>query len=301
MTAFLNSQDDTTGNWYKGNVHIHSTASDGGKTFVELADMYAGAGYDFLVRADHWVSSDAASDPADYPLLWLDGIEIDGTDRGGSWYHVVCLGTFTGLTREIGLIAAMESARAQGGLIILAHPFWMGNSSEDVLRWGFDGIEIYNHLCQWMNGKGDGGVHWDAALGRFDHTLAFAVDDAHISDNHPGWDGGWIVVNAAERTREAIGGSIRAGNFYSSCGPQFRAIRCDGATATVRTSPVSLIYLVGPGAGGSRIGLPAGEPIDEASFEIPGHWSYAYVQIEDADGRRAWTNNLLAPAQEAVE
>jgi len=64
---------DTSGAWYKGNAHIHSTASDGGKTFPELAQMYAGEGYDFLVRTDHWVASDAEADAEEYPLVWLDG------------------------------------------------------------------------------------------------------------------------------------------------------------------------------------------------------------------------------------
>jgi len=50
---------DTSGQWYKGNVHVHSTASDGGKTLAEMAEMYASAGYDFLCRTDHWVASDA--------------------------------------------------------------------------------------------------------------------------------------------------------------------------------------------------------------------------------------------------
>ena len=70
----------TTGTWYKGNTHLHSTASDGGWTFAELAQAYAGAGYDFLFRTDHWVCSDVAADSDDYPLLWLDGIELDGRD-----------------------------------------------------------------------------------------------------------------------------------------------------------------------------------------------------------------------------
>ena len=41
---------NTTGIWLKGNAHIHSTASDGGKTFSELAELYSAAGYDFLFR-----------------------------------------------------------------------------------------------------------------------------------------------------------------------------------------------------------------------------------------------------------
>ena len=137
---------DTTGVWLKGNTHIHSTASDGGKTFPELAQMYAGKGYDFLFRTDHWVASDVAAEAeaeaADAHLIWMDGIELDGRDYGGSAYHVACLGSFTGMTREMGFVAALEAARSQGGLLILAHPHWTGNSFEDALRWRFHGVEV---------------------------------------------------------------------------------------------------------------------------------------------------------------
>ena len=284
-----------TGTWLKGNTHIHSTCSDGGKTFAELGEMYAGAGYDFLFHADHWVASDVAAEGESSPLLWLDGIELNGRDYVGASYHVVCLGTFTGLDREMGFVAAMESARAQGGLLLLAHPHWMGNTLDDALRWGFDGVEVYNHVCRWLNGKGDGGVHWHAMLEHFGDTLSFAVDDAHITSAHPGWNGGWIMVNAADRSRPAILSAIRKGNFYSSCGPEIHSIESDGASVTVRTSPVRFVRLAGPGTSGHRVGSFDGELRTEATFEIVPEWPYAYLEVEDDCERRAWTNNLFPP------
>ena len=284
---------DTSHTWYKGNAHIHSTASDGGKTFAELAEMYADAGYDFLCRTDHWVASDAASDPADYPLVWLDGIELDGRDHGGSSYHVVCLGTFTGITRDLGFVGALEAARAQGGLLVLAHPHWMGNTLEDALRWGFHGVEIYNHVCHWLNGKSNGMAYWNAMLGRVPDTLAFAVDDAHTRPEHPGWNGGWIMVNAPECSREALDAVIRAGNFYSTCGPEIHALECDGTAIAVRTSPVQFFRLVGPASHGSRAGAFDGTLHTDAVLDVPADWPYVYLEIEDAQGRRAWTNPLF--------
>ena len=284
---------DTTGNWYKGNIHIHSTASDGGKTLAELAHMYAEVGYDFLYRTDHRTPSDVEADAEDYPLLWLDGIELDGKDYSGAAYHVVCLGSFTGAVRDMSFVAAMEAARTQGCFLILAHPHWTGNSLQDALRWGFDGVEVYNHLCWWHNGKGNGTVFWNTMTERFPNTLAFAVDDAHIWPEHPGWDGGWIMVSASSSSREAIQGAIRAGNFYSSCGPDFLSIEYDGARVTIATSPVQFVRLVGPAHQGDRIGSFDGKLFGEATFEIPQDWRYAYLEIEDSQGRYAWTNPLF--------
>ena len=284
---------DTSGTWHKGNTHLHSTASDGGKSFVELADMYAQAGYDFLCRTDHWAASDVAADAQSYPLLWLDGIELNGADGTGADYHVVCLGRFTGLSREMGLEAGMNAARAQGGLLILAHPHWTGNTLDDALRWDFDAVEVYNHVCHWLNGKGGGLVHWEAMLRRRAGTPGLAVDDAHLRPEHPGWNGGWVMVNSPIRSAEAILAALRAGNFYSSCGPQIHDIQWRPPVVSVTTSPVSFIRLVGPGSFGRRVGSFGGELFTEASFELPERWPFAYLELEDSAGRRAWTNSIV--------
>ena len=49
---------NTNGNWFKGNTHIHSIASDGGMSIPEIAELYSNAQYDFIFFTDHWVSSD---------------------------------------------------------------------------------------------------------------------------------------------------------------------------------------------------------------------------------------------------
>ena len=284
---------DLSGRWYKGNTHLHSTASDGGRNFAELAAMYLSAGYDFLFRTDHWVASDAQKDAETSPLLWMDGIELDGQDYTGANFHIVCLGCLPGLRREDGLDAGLQAARRQGAMAILAHPHWCGNSIEDCLRWEFDGVEVYNHVCHWLNGKSSGLVHWDAALMRNPNTLAFAVDDAHLSPKHPGWNGGWIVVNAPACTRDGIMDSIRRGNFYSSCGPQLHSISFDGEEVHVEMSPVRFARLVGPSSNGRRVGSFDGPLFGKVSFPISTDWRYTYLEIEDNEGRRAWSNPLF--------
>ena len=292
MAKFRYSLD---GRWWKGNTHIHSTASDGGKTFRELAEMYRSAGYDFLFRTDHWVAADARSDPEPYPLLWLDGVELDGADSTGAQYHVVALGSFQGIRRGMGLLQGMDSARAQGGLLILAHPLWMGNTLDDALRWPFDGVEVYNHVCHWLNGKGDGVTYWNAMLNHRPGCLAFASDDAHIKPTHPGWNGGWVMVNAPECTPGAVLAALREGNFYSTCGPLFEAIEFDGQTVSILCSPVKFARLVGPAWRGERVGSFDGRLFTRAAFKLDLSWKYAYIEIEDQQGRRAWTNLLWKP------
>ena len=164
ITSKKNFRYNTNGNWFKGNTHIHSIASDGGMSIPEIAELYSNAQYDFIFITDHWVSSDVDSIYKNPPLLLIDGIEIDGVDNTDAYFHVVCLGKTNGILHADGLEKSMKKAHEQNAIVILAHPYWCGNSLEDGNRWDFDGVEIYNNICQWMNGKGNGCVHWDAMI-----------------------------------------------------------------------------------------------------------------------------------------
>jgi hypothetical protein len=288
-----NFRYETSGRWYKGNTHIHSVVSDGGLNFSQLADLYAGAGFDFLFRTDHWIASDAEADRIEYPLLWLDGIELDGDDERGFYFHIACLGSIKGINRGMGLEEALRMVHAQDGLIILAHPHWTGNQLEEALRLPLDGVEVYNNVCQNMNGKGYAGPIWDGLLDAHPHLLAFASDDAHIHPEEPGWNGGWIVANAAECTRPALIQAIRTGNYYSSTGPDFKAIEFQDGRVQVSTSAVKYIRLVGPGYRCQKVIDTHGCGLSEAEFKIPQDWKTVYIQIEDDVRRLAWTNPLF--------
>ena len=101
---------NTNEKWFKGNTHLHSLCSDGTKSFTELSELYFAKGYDFLFRTDHWVCSDTTEDDETYPLLWMDGIELDGTDEAGSDYHVACIGKVNNIVKSNGFQSALESA-----------------------------------------------------------------------------------------------------------------------------------------------------------------------------------------------
>jgi hypothetical protein len=285
---------DTSQHWYKGNTHLHSTASDGALGFDQLSRLYSQQGYSFLFRTDHWVCSNAQANAQPDPILWLDGIELNGKDPFGSDYHIVCLGEFTGLDDDgRQLLPAFEKARAQGGFTILAHPLWMGNSVEEALRYPFDGVEVFNNDCQWCNGKGDSTVHWEAMLKKNPNTLALAADDAHMLSYEPDWNGGWIVINTAELSPASVFKALRAGNFYASTGPDFQAIENHQQKVYVKTSPVKAIQLVGPGIQSKAAVVPEGQTICEAEFEIPADWPAAYFHLQAADRSQAWSNALF--------
>lgn len=289
----------TTGRWYKGGTHLHSNASDGGRTLEQLDELYGGAGYDFMYLTDHWRPSRNLTSDFLGRVLWLDGMELDGMTRQGRYYHVVCLGHFSELQPRPGFEEALKHAKREGGLLIMAHPHWSGNDLQDAFHPnipgfdGFDGVEIYNHVCHWINGKGNGLVYWTAMLDSGLPALNFAVDDAHLMGADNGWNGGWIVVNAPVCTPETITQAISDGNFFSSTGPGFLDIRQADGQILVSTTPVQFIRLVGPGSKGKPLGSYGDALLQSAAFTIPWDWPYMYLEIEDENGKRAWTNTLF--------
>ena len=75
---------------FKGNTHVHSIFSDGHKDHHELAELYVNAGYDFIFFTDHRYA-DNVTHTFRKDLLMLNGIELDGKDGDGSYYHIVGL------------------------------------------------------------------------------------------------------------------------------------------------------------------------------------------------------------------
>ncbi|MBQ1965129.1 MAG: PHP domain-containing protein, partial [Clostridia bacterium] len=66
---------DKNGNkWYKGNLHTHTTRSDGIKTPEQTKKEYREMGYDFIAITDHWAYGESAeADPSG--LIVLSGAE----------------------------------------------------------------------------------------------------------------------------------------------------------------------------------------------------------------------------------
>jgi hypothetical protein len=285
---------DCSGKWFKGNVHMHTTNSDGRLQVAEAAAFYADAGYDFICITDHMVPFTASDSDYRFPLLMLDGIELHGKDEQGSFYHAVAIGDVAGIAPDMGFSEALEKARAQDCLLIWAHPHWSGNTVAEGLRHDFDGLEVYNCSSHLAYGKGSGAFHWDSALEQQPGMLGFATDDSHFIQAAPLEKGGWIMVNAPETSRESIMASIRRGNFYSSSGPFFKSISIEqGNRVVVETSPVVHTRLIGPREKNKYKGVFGGGPITETHFRIPEDWPFARLEIEDADGKTAWSNPLI--------
>jgi hypothetical protein len=101
------------------------------------------------------------------------------------------------------------------------------------------------------------------------------------------------MVNAPALSSHDILAALRGGNYYSTCGPTIETIQFDGEQVILECSPVQFARHVGPGSLGDRAGSFDGTLLTQATFKIRENWAYTYLEIEDAQGRRAWTNPLF--------
>ncbi|MGD8493808.1 MAG: CehA/McbA family metallohydrolase [Desulfobacterales bacterium] len=283
----------TSGQWYKGSLHLHTNQSDGHLSVIELVKMYAAERFDFVAITDHWRLPEFNGNRTKLPLLVIDGIELDGFDESGVYFHVLALGASLKLpTTTRNFVKALQAARSQRALLIWAHPHWTGNLPGEGLRHNFDGMEIYNHSSHCENGSGYALSHWDHVLNQNPDFLGFATDDSHFVPDQEYWKGGWIMVNAAACTQDEILNNIRRGNFYASQGPQFKTIEYASNSVKVETSPVAYVRLIGSRMTGSWVKAKENVPLLQAEFQLPSDWPYARIEIEDINGKRAWSNPL---------
>lgn len=279
------------GTWLKGNIHTHTTNSDGLCRAEEIASEYKRHGYDFVFLTDHEKRT-VPDETIRKPLL-IPAEEIAFNFKGHC-HHFVCLGLkkawASGSFRSP--MQMLARARREGVFIVQAHPYWCGIPSHKcVYRDGLTcpGVEVYNTVCDRMIAKGYSSIHWDDLLDAGHRILGFAVDDAHNATHIAG---GWIVVKARKRTPEAILAAIRNGDFYSSQGPEIKSIGIRGREIKITCSPVTRINFIANRANGCSI-FAATPRLKEAIWTVPKGNTYARVELVNVFGKIAWSNPIF--------
>jgi hypothetical protein len=281
---------DSTGSWYKGNLHTHTTQSDGKLTPAESMRWHAEHGYHFLAITDHNVLTQPKKFLAEPPLLAIPSVEVTAR-RGPVEYHLPCIGV-----SELPAVydtdpqEVIQRANQLGGLAFIAHPYWHDLTLDDLLTLhGHVGIEIFNTGCWLETQKGLSLVHLDGVLRRGQRTWGLAVDDSHFA--YPDHGRGWIMLRSERLDQASVLESLRKGRFYASMGPEIYDVQKEGRKITVHCSPAQSVYLVGDYFY-SPMAAQAwdGKPITTATFELVPNQKYFRVEVVDQKFQSAWTN-----------
>ena len=283
--------------FYKGNIHCHSTRSDGRISPEEVMAVYYDMGYDFLALTDHRKVSKSGHSRKN--MLLLSGVEWDYA-LPAEVIHLVGIGMDAGYTPKASLQdvqSEIRRIRKHHGCAVLAHPAWSLNTLATLSALqGVTAAEIYNSgsTLPWEADRADSSILLDIAATHGAPYGIVAADDSHSYTGEAGR--GFIMVQSDELTQVSIIAALDAGWFYASQGPTFEQITIENDHIHVRCSPVdSVVFYSNRVWSHGRCITKPGQT--EASYDLTANEGETFIrcQIVDANGRSAWANPIILP------
>lgn len=307
------------GQFYKANLHCHSTLSDGRLTLEQLKQAYRGQGYAIVAYTDH---NRYAWHPelCDEGFLALAAYEIDinapmepGDYNHCRTYHLNFYDTdpqAQPAEKQANILAEqrydceyinafIERMNRLGFLCCYNHPYWSLQTLDDYknLR-GLFAMEIYNHGCEIDGLYGYNPQVYDEMLRTGQRLGCLMTDDNHnfFPFGDPLCDsfGGFTMVKAAALTYPAVIAALKHGDYYASMGPELHGLWLEDGKLHVRCSPVEKIFVVTDGRDCYKHIVRAGESLTEASFELTGKEAYIRVDCRDEKGLHACSRAYYA-------
>ena len=285
--------------WYKGNLHTHTTFSDGDTPPEGVIAWYKEHGYDFLALTDH----NHITPPADYrdfqgdEFLLISANEI--SDRlGKTSLHLLALNvhdprlapTGGGTITEI-LQNNIRAIRKAGGVPVLAHPnfTWAFQDKEMLDLEDCRLFEVWNaHPA--VNNLGGGGRPgteeiWDRVLSAGKIYYGIGTDDMHRLASYPGKS--WIMVRSSEFSIREILKSLETGDFYVSTGIELDESRIESDRIQLRIRPAGdaryRTWFIG--RNGTVLKL---DESNTPSYLFTGKEGYVRAKVVDSNGHMAF-------------
>jgi hypothetical protein len=293
------------GRFKRGNLHTHSTRSDGVLEPQEVCRRYKAEGYDFIALTNHFTG------PFGYPIVDTTGFRDDGSTtlldaelhsgamENGALWHILAVGLpadfapsnspgFTPVADQESGAQIAQRAREAGAFVTVAHPEWGGLSLADAPGiTAAHAVEIYNHGCEIAADRGRGFWHLDRLLEEGRRLTLCATDDAHFYE--PDHFGGWTMVKAEHNSPEALLDALKAGRTYASTGPEIYDVRWGAEAAEVACSAAVTVIVQGAGAAAVAV---HGESMTRARVPLARFAGSPWMRLTviDRAGKRAWTN-----------
>lgn len=299
-------------NFYKGNLHTHTSRTDGDSSPSTVLKWYRSNGYSFVAITDHDKFTATPKGIRTNEFITLPGVEITGLARvkGGQSLPVhvnaLCVNKELVGIRDHKpvsdiLRANLNLSRDSGAVTMLNHPnfYWAIKPSDLLAADGFEMLEIASgHPL--VNERGNASNPsaeelWDSYMTKVHRVFGVAVDDSHhfkefkADKANPGR--AWIQAWAPELSQEAICNALRNGHFYSSKGAKIRslAVSRKSMEVTVTDWKPATDYVDFIGARGELLNRSTANP---AIYTLRGGEGYVrahVVQGSGEDKRHAWT------------
>ncbi len=269
---------DKPARWYRGQLHCHTTNSDGDLSPDEVIQKYKAAGYDFVAVSDHNFLTET-QELGDSSFLTFPNEELTFDVK-----HVNAINAsehFVGtLTSPYQLYDIVDAALSVGAIPHINHPHYSEHSLLDILNVpGVFLLEIINHLHADLDYNI---ALWDSVLSTGRTMYATGVDDAHNYDFE--FNLGWVMVKASQLTNEAILLAIEAGSLYASSGPVITDIIMENRTLRVESVDGTTITFIGKNGE-----VLASTKSSSANFPLPAGGLYVRAEVTNVEGKVAYT------------
>jgi len=290
------------GSFFKGNLHTHTTVSDGKASPEEIKRLYKDKGYDFLAITDHNAYG-VYPDLTEPDFALLPGVELDYA-ADNKYMHVVGIGipgknTFShgqNMTEAKkgckGIQDLVNLLTDNGNHAIIAHPSWSNLALSDIADTkNLLGMEIYNHLCEVEYGNGNANVYYEHLCREGIGGIAcVAVDDNHHAT--PVSVGGFVMVKAETLTPSAIADALGKGSFYASSGPLIYDFYAEDGVAHISCSPAERIVFAAAPLFHTRCKSDCcARGLTSFSARVEGAKAVRAI-VTDGNGRSAYTQPL---------
>ena len=315
-----------TGRQYKGNLHSHTTNSDGHLTPEESVAMFKAHGYHFLCLSEHDHYTDLRQQFNTDDFILLPGLESSAVllDSEESRHRIkvhhmhgilgtaamqaqaehhfshgevlpppVAVGTWDGAAVAQQL---SDTLRSYGCIVTYNHPMWSRVEPQEFRDVeGVFALEIYNYDTVNESGTGADTTYWDLILRSGRQMFAFASDDNHNENLFDDSCGGWIMVTAPALTHDAIIEAMLRGDYYSSAGPEIYGWGVKDDRVWVECSACERVNFVAGGFinAGTTVIAHSRDGLRRAEFPLRGDETYVRVECVDYAGKTAWSNAIF--------
>ena len=228
--------------WLKGNLHTHTTNSDGKLTPEETVSLYLSKGYTFLAVTDHGKLFDPKTLRS--KMLLIAGVEAD-FDHGKHTCITAVKTEDIKFSRETPQQELIDK-NTDKTLVVLNHPDWGSEEhfTIDSLKSfkNYHGIEIYNSVIERLEGSPLSTAKWDRLLGNGLRLLGLANQDFHRADD---FRDACNVVNVKKKTAAEVFKAVTSGNFYCYFGVKISSVGRKNNTVYVKTANAETIRFIG--------------------------------------------------------
>lgn len=266
------------GNFYKANLHTHTTVSDGSFSPEAVKKAYLEQGYSIVAFTDHEVllphpelcgedflpitsfeiSVDEPAKGNGYSFLKTYHLNLYAKDPAAR-YSSCCSEAAVWLEHSRAFLSPeckgqtqtrhysaefvnglIRKANEEGFLVSYNHPVWSSQNYADYAALkGLWGVEVYNTGCVRV-GLPDTPQPFDDLLRKGERVFPLATDDSHGDGDR---FGGFVMVKAKRLRYPDVMDALERGDFYASSGPAVTSLVFEDGIVRAGTSPAREIVL----------------------------------------------------------